>query len=219
MTLTHISIGRDKLQIMTEDYVMELKKRVNPNSVPIYLYGIQAFLESNDIELNWKKIKRLYPAKVKVSDAKDYTTEQIQERLSVTPSYRNKAVIHFLAASGCRVGSLPELEMRHLSNISLGCKSVLIYEGSTEEYTAFLTPEASKVLEDYFEQRIHDREELRPDSPIFREDYKLGSRPAKPMSRKAIINMMERVVKNAGVRGSKNGKRYDIQLDHGFKKC
>jgi len=32
--------------------------RVNPNSVPTYLYVIQAFLEINDIEINWKKIRR-----------------------------------------------------------------------------------------------------------------------------------------------------------------
>ena len=30
--------------------------------------------------------------------------------------------------------------------------------------------------------------------------------------------MMERVVKNAGIRGSKKGNRYDIQLDHGLRK-
>ncbi|MEX2060794.1 MAG: site-specific integrase, partial [Nitrosopumilaceae archaeon] len=49
-----ISVERGKLQMMVEDYVMDLKKRVNPNSIPTYLYGIQSFFESNDIELNWK---------------------------------------------------------------------------------------------------------------------------------------------------------------------
>lgn len=213
-----ISINRDQLQIMVEDYVMSLKKRVNPNSIPTYLYGIQTFFESNDIELNWKKIRRLYPAKVKVSGAKAYTTQQIQKMLSLIPSLRNKTVIHFIAASGCRVGALSELKIKHFSNMPLGCKSVLIYEGSTEEYSTFLTPEASKTLEDYFEQRIKDGEKLNMESPIFREDYKFGMVPAKPMSRKAIINMMERVVKNAGIRETKKGKRYDIQLDHGFRK-
>jgi len=31
---------------------------LNPNSVSTYLYAIQYFLETNDIELNWKKIRR-----------------------------------------------------------------------------------------------------------------------------------------------------------------
>ena len=38
------------------------------------------------------------------------------------------------------------------------------------------------------------------------------------MSRKAIINMIERIVKNAGVRRAKQGARYETQLDHGFRK-
>jgi len=59
---------------------MDLKKRVNPNSVPTYLYAIQAFLEAGDIDLKWKKIRRLYPAKVKLSGAKAYTTNQIQKK-------------------------------------------------------------------------------------------------------------------------------------------
>ncbi|MEX0855400.1 MAG: hypothetical protein WD018_06520, partial [Nitrosopumilaceae archaeon] len=125
---------------------------------------------------------------------------------------------HFIAASGCRVGALPELKIKNILDMPLGCKSILIYEGSTEEYSTFLTPEASKVLDDYFEQRSKDGEKLNMESPIFREDYKLGMVPAKSMSRKAVINMMERVVKNAGIRGIKKGKRYEIQLDHGFRK-
>jgi len=203
---------------MVEDYVMDLKKRVNPNSVPTYLYAIQAFLEASDIDLKWKKIRRLYPAKVKLSGAKAYTTNQIQKMLSVTPSLRNKSIIHFLAASGARVGSLPDMKLRSLSDMPEGCKSVLVYESSIEEYTTFIHFEAARILEEYFEKRRRDGEILTPDSPIFREDYKLASIPAIPLSRRAIINMMERVVKNAGIRGSKKGTRYDIQLDHGLRK-
>jgi len=53
-----VSLPQNQLQIMVKDYVVNLKKRVNPNYVPTYLYAIQAFLEINDIELNWKKIRR-----------------------------------------------------------------------------------------------------------------------------------------------------------------
>jgi len=43
-------IPPEKLQIMVEDYVMDLKKRVSPNTVPTSMYAIQAFFESNDID-------------------------------------------------------------------------------------------------------------------------------------------------------------------------
>jgi len=203
---------------MVEDYVMDLKKTVNPNSVPIYLYGVQAFFDSNDIDLRWKKIRRLYPAKIKISGEKPYTTKQIQIMLSYTTSQRNKAVIHLMAASGVRVGAISDLRLKHLLEMPIGCKAIIVYEGSREEYTTFLTPEASEVLNQYLEKRTIDGEHLHEESPVFREDYKIGILKPVPMSRKAIINMIERIVKNAGIRGAKQGARYETQLDHGFRK-
>ena len=73
-----IQIPVGKLQIMVEDYVMDLKKRVSPNTVPTPMYAIQSFFEVNDVELKWKKIKRLYPAKIKKTGSKAWTTKNIQ---------------------------------------------------------------------------------------------------------------------------------------------
>jgi len=50
---------------MVESYVMDLKKRVSPNSISTYIYGIQTFFESNEIELRWKKIRYLYSGNLK----------------------------------------------------------------------------------------------------------------------------------------------------------
>ena len=213
-----VTIPQEKIQVMVEDYVMDLKKRVSPNSVPTFLYGIQAFFDSNDIDLRWKKIRRLYPARVKVTGTKPYTTKQVQLMLSYTTSLRNRAVIHFMAASGVRVGAIPELRIRHLREMPFGCKSIMVYEGSVEEYTTFLTPEASEILNLYLEQRKSDGERLDENSPVFREDYKIGILKPRPMSKKAIVNMMERIVKNAGINRVKIGKRYETQLDHGLRK-
>ena len=43
-----LTIELKQLQIMVEDYVMMLKKRVNPNTVNIYMAGIVAFFEIGD---------------------------------------------------------------------------------------------------------------------------------------------------------------------------
>ena len=197
---------------------MDLKKRVNPNSVPTYIYGIQAFFDSNDIDLKWKKIRRLYPRKIKVSGTKPYTTKQVQLMLAYTTSLRNKTVIHFMAASGVRVGAISDLRLKHLRDMPIECKAITVYEGDLEEYTTFLTPEASEILDQYFEQRKRDGESFHDESPVFREDYKIGIQKPKPMSRKSIINMIERIVRNSGIRGAKHGSRYETQLDHGFRK-
>ena len=75
---------------MIEDYVMELKRKLNPNSIPSYVNPLKLFLESNDIDLNWRKIKRLFPAPVKHPGDAAYSTEDIKKMLDCTPNLRNK---------------------------------------------------------------------------------------------------------------------------------
>ena len=54
-----------QLQIMIEDYVMELSKDHSRSSVANPFYALEAFLDINDVMLNWKKIRRLLPAQGK----------------------------------------------------------------------------------------------------------------------------------------------------------
>jgi len=213
-----IQIPVGKLQIMVEDYVMDLKKRVSPNSVPTPMCAIQSFLELNDIELRWKKIKRLYPAKVKKSGGKAWTTKDIQKMLSCTSELRTKAIVHLLASTACRIGALPDLKLKHLGQMQDGSKSILVYEDSTEEYTVFLTPEASMSLDAYFEKRQADKEYFDSESPLFRAKYQLGIQKVKPITKKAIEAITNSLIKKAGLRGEKKGNRYDVQADHGFRK-
>ncbi len=208
----------EELQIMVEDYVMYLKKKISPNTLPNPIYAIQAFMESNDIELRWKKIRRLYPAKVKTSGERGWTTKEIQKMLQSTTNPRNKAIIIFLASTGVRVGAIPELELKHLKEMPSKCKSVLVYEDSIEEYTTFLTPEASKVLDDYFNKRRSDGEQLDMHSPLFRTVYTIGIQPTKSITKQALENIVNRAATNAGLRKDKKNGRYEVQLDHGFRK-
>jgi len=112
-----IAIDIPQLQIMVEDYVMMLKKRIGANSMRTYMAGIQTFFETNDIELRWKKIHRLFPAKVKKTGARMWTTEDIRIMLSSVRDLRQKALIHFLAASEVRRGAIPELKIKHLQEM------------------------------------------------------------------------------------------------------
>ncbi len=56
------TISQEKLQIMMEDYVIHLKKRISANTINIPIAAVKAFLDCNDVELRWSKIKRLKPA-------------------------------------------------------------------------------------------------------------------------------------------------------------
>ena len=209
---------KTELQKMVETYVIHIKKEINPNTMPSYINPIKTFLEVNDVDLNWRKIKRLYPAKIKRSGNSAYQTKDVKLMLEVTPQIRNKTLIHFLASSGVRVGAVEDLQLRHIRDMPLGCKMVLIYEDSTEEYNTFLTPEASIALELYLSERKSNGETLNGDSPLFRERYQLASAKPKALSTEAIQGVIKRSVTNASLRGQKKNGRFSEQLVHGFRK-
>lgn len=212
-----LGIPEKKLQEMIEDYVMDLKSKVSPNTIPTRIYPLQAFFEINDVDIKWKKIRRLFPAKVKKSGRRAYTTEQVQLMLKNCTDVRNRAIILFMAASGCRVGALSYLKLKDIQDIE-NCKHVVIYAGELEEYSTFLTPEASKAFDEYLDKRKKDGEYMDEDSPAFRKSYRLGIEKPKPITQRAVSEMMQRLLKISGLRGNKKSTRYETQLDHGLRK-
>ena len=215
-----ITIGESQLQIMVEDYVMMLKKRIGANSMRTYMAGIQAFLETNDIELRWKKIHRLFPAKTKKTGGKMWTTEDIRVMLSSVRDLRQKALIHFLSASGVRRGAIPDLKLKHLKKMPNGCRSVLVYEDSLEEYTTFIHAEAVFWLEKYFKHRRADGEYVDENTPLFRKTYQLGIQKVIPLNGDLVMKSIWHAIRIAGLRTGqqKRNGRYDTQTDHGFRK-
>jgi len=203
-----IKIRKKDLQGMIEIYVIHLKRNIGPNSVSTYANPIKTFLEVNDIDLNWRKIKRLYPAMIKRSGSSAYQTSDVKRMLDATPQIRNKAVIHFLASTGVRIGALCDLKLKHIRDMPLGCKMITVYEDSIEEYQTFLTPEATKALDLYLEQRRQDKELLNDESPLFRERYQLGGVKLKSISTRALQSILIRARVNSAVRGEK--KNFDL---------
>ena len=135
-----------------------------------------------------------------------------------TPT-RNRAIIHFMASTGARIGVFNyPLQMKHLRDVGNGCMSVLIYADEPEEYWAFLTPEATDAIKVYHDQRLQDHEKFYPETPIFRTVYQIGIQKAIPLSGKGANNAIERIVKKSEVKRTKVGSNYDISLEHGFRK-
>ena len=213
------SMDDKMLQIMIEDYVMEKKsKNLVRSTIRTSLSALELFCDTNDLMLNWKKTRRLLPPQKKKSGRKAYTTEQVRKILEFTPDLRNKAIIHFVAASGVRIGALPELQIRSVDDMPGDCKSIIIYEGEKEEYVTFLTPEASKVLDEYLTRRHKDGEFLKPESPLFRTKYAIAIAKARPLKKISFQGMIDRALRRSGLRFGRDGTRRDIQLDHGFRK-
>lgn len=209
----------EQLQIMIEDYIMSLKKQVSPNTVQPMIYGVKSFLDANDIELKWRKIQKLFPEKVKRSGKLAWTRPQIYLMLKSARDSRARALIYFLSASGVRIGALPDLKIKHLSQIE-SCKVVTVYPDTKDEYITFLTPEASEALEQYFDKRKQDHENFNQNTPVFRSMYTVGSATPKAESKASLQEIIRHILIKAGIREKNPGvyKRHETQIDHGFRK-
>ena len=213
------AITSEEMQIMVEDYVLHLKKTISPNTINLPISAIKAFLDCNDIELRWSKIKRLQPARIKKTGGEAWLTSEVSKMLSFTSEIRTKALVHFIASSGIRIGALQDIKMRNIAPIE-DCKSVVVYEGSSEEYVTFLTPEASRIFDEYVQKRISAGEKITPESPAFRSSFQIGSAKVKGSTSNSLKEIIRVLVIKSGLRFGqiKTGKRYNKQADHGFRK-
>ncbi len=130
-----------ELQRELEDYLIELKQTANPNSIPSKFKGIKHYCIMNSINLNWNIIHKMFPQKQKNQVLRSYTAKEIKGILQNTRNIRNKALIHFLASTGARIGVFDHpLLFKHMKKMPYSCYAVLLYAEYMEEYWVFLTP-------------------------------------------------------------------------------
>lgn len=205
------------LQEMVEDYVISLKnKGLRTSSINGRVVALELFFAMNDKVLNFKKIKKMYPARTKALGGRSWETSEIKAMLDYTSSKRNRAIIHVIASTGMRIGGLVGLKLKHLLEMPDNCKIVTVYSGEIEEYVTFLTPEASKAIEDYLEERRKSGEYLNPESPLFRTKYRIGSAKARNMSLGSYQMCIREIVHK--IRGVGDGRRTEVAMFHGFRK-
>ncbi len=205
------------IQILLEDYVMYLKKTVSPNSIPIYFAPIELFYVMNDFNLNFKKIRKLFPERVKKGNERGYTHNEIRIILNSAKTNRHKALVLLLVSSGCRIGAIPEIKLEHLSRIE-DSYSILIYEGDKQQDYIFTTPEATKVIDSYLSERKKDGEDLGKKTPLFRTTYRLGIEKVKPCTVDNLTHIMGRLISVVERKKIGKTKRFDIAKNHGFRK-
>ena len=148
-----VKLPDEHLQNMLENFLEYQKKRVeddliSPNSVPKFFKPYKYLLEINYREhaVMWKPLSKMYPKQEKRSGFRPWSTEQINEMVSVVSSFngsmarfRNKAAVLFHASTGTRVGVHNDpLLMKHIvqmthPDFAYHFYAVLIYaeEGET----------------------------------------------------------------------------------------
>jgi len=155
-----LALSEKEIKLKIRAYVSHLNQlrkatgSPSPNSFNSMMTPIQSYLEQNEIEFSWKNIKRSYPDKIPTSNKLSYTDEDILELLGATTSLRNKAVIHFLASSGCRVGAIKDILIEDVREVEDGAV-VTVYRDTIQEYKTCLTPEAYTALKKYLKERIN----------------------------------------------------------------
>ena len=82
-----------------------------------------------------------------------------------------------------------------------------------EEYWSFLTPQTVHAFKKYLEYRIARNENIDENSPLF-----VSNDLKKQMTWKSVRNITTRLVQSAKIERKFNGNRYDVQINHGFRK-
>jgi len=178
------------------------------------LSALKLFFGMNDVvALNWLKLRKMLPEKKKLTGDKPYTTKDIQLILQNTISQKYRCVIHFLSASGVRIGSFETMKLKHLQDMPNNCKYVLIYEDNKSEYSTFIHHEAVEALDEYLAYRTRMGEIITPNSWVICAT--LDS--SKPVTTASITTQMNRFARQNLVQDKKRG-RYEIQACHGYRK-
>jgi len=216
-----------ELEKLVMDYVIHLKEKygrgeLRSNSFNSYIAPIELFCVVNDIILNFKKIKHLFPPSQKLTGELPFTDEDIQKMLESTNSKKWKMIIHVMASTGMRPAALLGLRLRDIQELDDGCATIKVYADEPEEYGAFLTPEANISLKECLEERRSNGEILTPDSFLCRNHYRKGdsSKNIKKMSSSTLYDRMSRIQENAGIRSRTNSSRsrHEKRVFYGFRK-
>ena len=218
-----VKLGQEKLQKILENWIIHLsKKGLKALTIRGKLSPVDLFLDMNKVDYHKRVIRRLIPSDDYVPGGdKPFTTEEIKKMLAATTKLRTKAVIHFFASTGIRPAGIvdPVLRLKHIEKMPFECKSVKIYDGSRLGYFVFLTPEASKALDNYLFSRKINGEELSPESPVFANYInKKSIRKNDFISARAVRQIMVKVLQAAGIERVKQGKRFDKAAVYGFRK-
>jgi hypothetical protein len=216
----------ETIQKHLEDYVMSIKKISNKRStVKNKLQAIELFLEVNKKMFYRRALHLLYPKdNTKKGNDVPYSNEDIVKFLSVTKSKKTIALIHFFASTGARPAVIedPIIRFKHLMPMQLGCKAVLMYSGSNEEYWGFLTPEASKALDDYVDERLFRGEKITQESPVFvavrGKHQPYNPKVVVPLNHITLSTCFVKMTKKARIENYKTGNRFEKGLFLGFRK-
>lgn len=196
---------------------------------------IKLFTEQNDIMLNWKKITRRIPSGRNYANDRAPTSDEIIQILGYRDP-RIKPIVLTMVSSGVRVGSWDYLKWENVKPIEKAgqviAASLIVYAGTKDEYSTFITGEAYRALKAWIDSRIKAGEKVTGKSWVMRDlwDKRETTRGSiqqrglatvpKQLKATGVTRLIERALYSQGLRKKlEPGKRrHEFQTDHGFRK-
>lgn len=215
---------------MIIDYVIHLRenKKLSRASIKFHLYAIRHFffmIREDEFPIRWNKINIELPPHEYSHRDRGYTVRKIQSMLELgcKSRLRDKAVILLLtSAGGMRIGGIPNLKKGDLKEMytTAGDKvyGIRVYSDSSQDYFTPCSPECTRVLDKYFDERTAAGEQLKYESSVIRNLYStLNAKRPKPLTLEGVKYIVKKAVKLSGVRDNFEFKG-QVQLSRGFRK-
>jgi hypothetical protein len=147
---------------------------ISAGTINNWVKAVRLFLEMSDVQLNWKKIRRVLPRARRYALDRVPTSDELREILDAA-DLRGKALTLIFTSSGIREGAIPCLHVYDYSHLKkeghLVAGRLQAYAGDPESYVTFITPEACLALDKYLDFRRQHGEEISLSSPLFREKF------------------------------------------------
>ncbi|MFQ5758703.1 MAG: tyrosine-type recombinase/integrase [Candidatus Bathyarchaeia archaeon] len=207
-----------------DDYIGALQSEdCSPGHISNCVKAVKTFFRVNGLrlELPYKLHKYV------VSRDRAPTPEEVA-RLMDLANLRGKVILLMLALGAFRVGTVCKLRYRHVRHdLDKGMVPVHIHmeaaitKGKYHDYDTFIGKEAAEYLKAYLEARRNGGlpgkippENIHAESPLIRNEH---SKVVKPITPSQVYNILHRLMAQAGLLGSKVGRRYTMR-PHSIRK-
>ncbi len=179
-----------------------------PSSYTPMIASIVSFCDANELDMNWKMIKKTLPKIDSISNQYPYLDEDIEKMLSIAGNLRDVAFLHLMSSTAPRIGEVNKIKIRDIIPIEDGAILVM-YAGLLAEYRVPMTPEAYGHIKNYLETRKNKK----PDASLM-ATIGLTERPMKADSVKEFMKRFRNKIENL----EKDGKRKDKAPNNAFRK-
>ena len=203
-------------------------KETSPSTAALIRNSVKKFLDVNGVTgIDWISIDDRIPEKKRFGEDRAPTADEIR-RMVVAADLRMKCIVLFLCSSGARIGGIPMLRWRDVTEVKadgLEFAKVTIYRGDREQYDTFLPPEAYGHLLEYRKYRENIGEKVTPKSFVFVtasdvDDFKPDR--VRALATDSVKLLLGRLHRQLGLRQvlseGKNARRFEFKQGHGFRK-